>query len=455
MRYFSQPRQKGKNLRPPDLYEHWIDNFWFKSGGVENKTINQPLRGSHEADIVIIGGGYTGLSSAYHLKQHFPQKKIVLLEGAFCGYGASGRNGGFCITTGLLDWNQKVPEQRQKDLRVSSYGINFIKRMIAEHGLACDFQETGLLEMAITNKHVNALEEYRKSLASFGLDSTMLHGKDLETEIRSPLFIAGIKKPFGAILNPAKLARGMKKIVEGQNVEIWERTVVTRVTPGKTNHVDTEFGEIKAPILVIALNAYGHKLGFFKDRVFPVSVFQIATEPLSDDQWASIGWQNRQGLSDMRTMFSYSRPTVDGRIVMGGSDFVYYDSDALHSGSDKAAILRITNNLFETFPQLEGLKIEHTWGGTTAYTLGRKPSVGVMGDDKNIYYATGFNEGVPTTQTAGRIISELIAGEKSEFTDHIIVNQNLPYAGPVYLRGPVSRAIKWMMENWDYSPIHG
>jgi ribulose 1,5-bisphosphate synthetase/thiazole synthase len=123
MKYFTQPNTRSNNLRPPDLYEYFVDNFWYKTIDLENQKINEPLRGTHIADVVIIGGGFTGLSSAYHIWQKFPEKKIVLLEGACCGYGASGRNGGFCITTSLLDWSQKDQERRRKDLEVSTYGL--------------------------------------------------------------------------------------------------------------------------------------------------------------------------------------------------------------------------------------------------------------------------------------------------------------------------------------------
>ena len=454
MKYFSQLNNRDKNLRPPDLYEYFVDNYWFKSADLENQRINEPLRGSHHADIVIIGGGFTGLSSAYHIRKLFPNKQIVLLEGASCGYGASGRNGGFCITTSLLNWNQKNPERRQKDLDVSQYGINFIKQMISEHGVECDFQENGMLEVAINNKQIKKLEEYRDELQSFGLNSTLAMGKDLEAEINSPYITAGLNMPFGATLNPAKLALGMKRVVEKVNVKVWERTVVTLITPGKNDLVDTELGDIQAPILIIALNAYGNKIGFFKNRVFPVSVFQVATERLSETQWESIGWGNRQGLSDLRALFSYSHPTVDGRIVWGGTDPTYYDFDAISSGNDKFVTQKIINDLFTFFPQLEGLQIEHAWGGTTAYTLGRIPSVGVMGNHQNIYFATGFDEGVPSTQTAGRIIADLLAGEENEFTDHFIVNRHLPYVGPTRLRGFFGRVVKWMMKKWGYAPVH-
>ena len=220
--------------------------------------------------------------------------------------------------------------------------------------------------------------------------------------------------------------------------------MVTRITPGKVHLVDTELGDIRAPILVVALNAYAHKLGFFKDRVFPISVFQIATEPLSISQWESIGWQGRQGLYDYRRLFNYSVLTADNRIVIGGSDFTYYDNDAVSSGNDKTVTRRVIADLFAFFPQLEGLRIEHAWGGTTSYSLGRVPSVGVMGDHQNIYYGVGLSEGVPTTQTFGRIIADLMAGESNHFTDHYVVNNQIPYGGPTLLRGAFARAAKWM-----------
>lgn len=445
MKYFSRTHNMGNNLRPPDLYEYFVDNYWFKSVDLENQSINEPLRGSHKADVVIVGGGYTGLSAAFHIKEKFPDKHIVLLEGACCGYGASGRNGGFCVTTDLIDNGVKLnPETLQNNLEVSYYGLKFIKRMISEYGVECDLVESGMLEVALTEKHVGALEELQDRLKSYGLESTFLDGKELETEIKSPRFIAGLQNPHGANLNPAKLARGMKRVVEEIGVKVYERTVVTRITPGKTNLMDTEFGDISAPNLVMATNGYTHKLGFFKNRAFPLSIFQIATEPLNKSQLESIGWDNRQGLSDMRTMFSYSIMTADNRIVMGGTDFSYYDFDAISSGNDKKITRSVTDNLFHFFPQLKGLAIDHAWGGTTSYTLNETPSVGVFGDYENIYYGVGMSEGVPTTQTFGRIIADLMAGESNAFTNHYAVNLPVPYAGPASLRGVFGRAAKWL-----------
>ncbi len=450
MKYFSRSHGRRAQLRPPDLYEYSIDNYWFRSVDFENQTVHAPLRGSHKADVVIVGGGYTGLSAAYHIHQRFPDKKIALVEGARCGYGASGRNGGFCVTTDWIDGLEDLgPEERRQALDVASYGLRQVKHLIANHGLECDLEETGMLDVALTDKQVKSLADDHALYGRLGLESTLLDGDELKAEIDSPVFKAGLVTPYGAILNPAKLVLGMKRIAEEAGVEIWERTIVTRVTPGKTILVDTELGEIRAPILVVATNAYSHKLGFFQNRVMPVAVFQIATEPLSPSQWESVGWRYRRGLSDASPLFSYSRPTADGRIVMGGVNPQYYAGDSLASGNDKAVTRLIEAELFRFFPQLEGLAVEHAWGGTTALTIGNTPSVGVMGEDENVFFGVGFSEGVPSTQTAGRIIADLMAGESNEFTSHYVVNHNIPYSGPTALRGVLARGAKWLMRTFD------
>jgi glycine/D-amino acid oxidase-like deaminating enzyme len=318
--------------------------------------------------------------------------------------------------------------------------------LVSEHGVECDFEENGMLEAAMNDEQARQLEEHQKVYASMGLESALVQGKELEAEVKSPRYVAGLKFPHGGIVNPAKLARGTKTVVEKAGVEVRERTVVMRVTPGKEHRVETEMGEIRAPILVLGLNGYSCKLGFFRNRVIPLCSYVIATEPLSAAQWEAIGWQNRQGIADMRLLFDYQRPTADGRIVIGGSDYPYYANDALSSGNNKPVIELLTRSLFTTFPQLEGLRIDHAWGGTMGFTLDFTPSVGILGEHKNLFYGVAYNgEGVAFGQTAGRIITDLIAGEESDLTKLFVVNHRIPYAGPEKLRIVSARLQKWYL----------
>jgi glycine/D-amino acid oxidase-like deaminating enzyme len=199
-------------------------------------------------------------------------------------------------------------------------------------------------------------------------------------------------------------------------------------------------------VLVLGLNGYAPRIGFFRDRVIPLCSYVIATEPLSPAQWDSIGWQQRQGIADMRALFDYQRPTADGRIVIGGSDAPYFAGDSLSSGNYKPALETLTRSLFTTFPQLEGLRIDHAWGGTMGFTLDFTPSVGVMGEHRNIYYGVAYNgEGVAFSQTAGRILSDLMAGEENELTRLFVVNHEMPWLGPAPLRIVSERLYKWYL----------
>jgi glycine/D-amino acid oxidase-like deaminating enzyme len=244
----------------------------------------------------------------------------------------------------------------------------------------------------------------------------------------------GLKHAHGGLLNPAKLARGMKPIIEKLGVEVREQTPVLRVTFGKTHRIETELGEIEAPDVVIGTNAYSQKIGIFKNRIFPLCAYVVATEPLSKAQRESIGWQQRQGLGDSRPNFNYMVQTKEGRIVIGGSDYAVYPNDGVTTGNNKSISQMIVEDLFALFPQLEGLKIDHAWGGPIGHSIDFVPSVGVMGDYRNIYYGAGYNEGVPEAQVAGRIITDLMAGEKTAFTSHYITNHKIPWAGPQCLR---------------------
>ncbi len=424
--------------KPELLYEFSVDNFWFTKVDKNMMVINNPLKGSHKADIVIIGGGFTGLSAAYHLAQRYPNKKIVLLEGAYCGYGASGRNGGHhgADIGGIPEYTEEFGlEKGKKAYKVSEYGEEMIKTFVYKHGIDCEFHENGCLEAALTEEQMSDFEEQQKQYALMGINAELLQGHSFKKEIQSPRFIGGLKVLNGGRVNPAKLVRGMKKVVEQMGVEIREQTLVLNVRSGKIHQVETEQGMISAPILVLGLNAYSHNLGYFKSGTIPVGAYNIATAPLSKEQLSEIGWHKGSIITDARPDFNYLLLSQDNRIIIGGSKYPYYANDGLSSGNNKQVLKVIEKDLFLTFPQLEGLRINHKWGGPVSVTLDFIPSVGVMGTHKNIFYGVGYGgHGISFAHTAARIMTDLIAGEKTEFSEFFLVNRTLPYMGPRSLR---------------------
>ncbi len=422
--------------KPQLLYEFSVDNFWFTKVDKNMMVINNPLKGNHKADIVIIGGGFTGLSAAYHLARRYPNKKIVILEGAYCGYGASGRNGGHHSPDfGTIEERTKESEP-EKGYKVANYGEEMIKTFVYKHGIDCEYTENGALEAALTEEQMSELEKEKKEYERMGIKAELLQGQSFKKEILSPRFIGGLKVPYGGRVNPAKLVLGMKKVVEQMGVEIREQTLVLNVRSGKIHQVETEQGMISAPELVLGLNAYSHNLGYFKSGTIPVAAYNIATAPLSEEQLSEIGWYKGSVITDSRDNdFNYLLLSEDNRIIIGGSEYPYYANDGLSSGNNKQVMKVIEKDLFVTFPQLRGLGIDHKWGGPVSITRDFEPSVGVMGTHKNIFYGVGYNgNGVSFAHTAARIMTDLIAGEKTEFSELSLVNRPLPYLGPRSLR---------------------
>jgi glycine/D-amino acid oxidase-like deaminating enzyme len=424
--------------RPPELYEYFVDSFWFESAGLYTERPNAPLRGAQRADIAIVGGGFTGLSSAYNLIRRFPAKRIVLLEGACCGYGASGRNGGFADLgmPGLDDvYEAAGAEAARAYYDATRRGMQQIHDLVEHHGVACDLETNGNLTLATEHAHLEALVEQKRRYDAMGLSVDLLDAAAVRRRVASERFLGGLYDPRDAILNPAKLARGMKRVVEGLGVEVFERSKVLRIEPGDPVRIETEFGDLRADRAVVALNGYAPQLGLFVERMVPLCNYVVATEPLDAARRAAIGWAGREGLADMRLQFMYLRLTADDRIVFGGEGAPYFYDSQPSSGSYKPALERLERSLLRTFPQLEGIRFTHGWGGTMGFTLDFMPSIGALDEARTVFYGAAFNgEGVVMTQLAGQILAALVAGEADPATRLPIVGHRMPWVGPEPIR---------------------
>jgi glycine/D-amino acid oxidase-like deaminating enzyme len=272
--------------------------------------------------------------------------------------------------------------------------------------------------------------------------------------VHSERFVGALRLSDHAILNPAALALGMRGVVEAQGVEVSERSKVLRIEPGPPLRIVTEFAEVEAQRAVVTLNGYAPRIGLFRERILPLTNYVAATEPLSPAQWASIGWSGREGLSDERVQFMYLRPTADGRIVLGGESAPYFYGSEPSTGNYRPSLERLERSLLETFPQLEGVRFTHEWGGTMGFTLDFVPSVGRLAGSENVFYAVGFNgEGVVMTQLAGMILARLVAGEVDPLTALPIVGKRMPWLGPEPLRSLGVRLFERWIEASGANPV--
>jgi glycine/D-amino acid oxidase-like deaminating enzyme len=435
--------------RPPKLYEYYVDSYWFESANMYDSQVSPPLKGRQRADIAIIGGGFAGMSAAYNLARRLPGKRIVLLEGARCGYGASGRNGGFA-DLGLpgLDfvYDSEGPEAAREYYDATRLGLDQIRSFVDQYGVDCELELTGSTALAAEEAHFDDLVEQKERFHRMGIELELLDTAAARREIKSERFFGALHSPDDAILNPAKLARGTKRVIEELGVEVSERSKVIEMDPGHTVRIATEFAEIVADKVVIALNGYAPQLGLFRDRMLSICGYIAATEPLSEAQLESIGWAGREGLFDTRGTFMYLRLTADNRIVFGGAGGEVFYGNSPSSGNYQPTIDELCRDLIVTFPQLEGVHFTHAWGGTMAITRDLMPSVGTLGDAENIFHAVGFcGEGVVMTQLAGQVIADLMAGEETAITRLAFVNKKMPYVGVEPVRSMAFKLYRRML----------
>ncbi len=423
--------------RPPKLYEYFVDSYWFETADLYDERINPPLKGRQHADIAIVGGGFAGMSTAYNLARRLPEQRIVLLEGARCGYGASGRNGGFADLgqPGVhYVYERQGPEAARAYYDATRLGLEQIQSFADEYGVDCELEPTGATMLAADESHLDQLVAEKERLDQMGIPNELMDRAELRRKLHSERFFGGLYDPNHAMLNPAKLARGMKGVIEALGVRVSERSKVLRMDAGSTVRVVTEFAEVLAKQVVVALNGYAPQLGLFSDRILPVNIYAAATEPLSDAQLASIGWAGREGLWDTRPDYMYLRLSADNRIVFGEGGTIPYDGSP-STGNYQPIIEQMQRSLLVTFPQLEGVRFTHSWGGTCGVTKDGICSIGTLGDSDNIFHAGAFNgEGVVMAQLAGRILAERIAGERTPLARLAMVDKTMPYIGPELVR---------------------
>ncbi|MGW4553790.1 NAD(P)/FAD-dependent oxidoreductase [Streptomyces sp. NPDC004365] len=421
-------------------------SFWYADDGLPVQR--EPLSGDRSADVVIVGGGYTGLWTAYYLKKAAPFLRITVLEQKFCGYGASGRNGGW-LYNGVAGRDRYAKlHGREAAVRLQKAMNNTVAevvRVTREEGIEADVHVGGVLEVAYTPAQLARLKAFHEHELSFGEQDRELYGAAETAErIRVADAVGSTWTPHGGRLHPVKLVKGLAAAVEALGVTIHERTPVTEIRP---KHAVTPYGTVRAPYVLRCTEGFTASLKGQRRTWLPMNSSMIATEPLTDEQWARIGWEGRETLGDMAHAYMYAQRTADGRIALGGRGVPYrFGSRTDNDGrTQPATIEALYDILVRFFPSLTGVKVAHAWSGVlgvprdwcATVTLDRSTGLG---------WAGGYvGSGVATTNLAARTLRDL-------------VRQDSGQAGPTDLTALPwvnHRVRKWEPEPLRWLGVHG
>ena len=387
--------------------------FWLDRS--ERPPPEPALERDTEADLAIVGGGFTGLWAALLARERDPGRDVLLLEARRISEGASGRNGGFAdpsLTHGIMNGLHHFPDEMDALHPLGRENFAELLADLARHGIDARFEATGKLEVATLPHCVEELREYLAVLQRFGERATWLDGDAVRAELDSPTYRAAVHYDNGGgVLDPARLCWGLARAARSLGVRIHEGTPVGALRrDGAAIELRTPRGRVRARQVLLATNAYRSPLRRVRWATIPVWDYVLVTEPLSRERMEAIGWRRRQGVGDTTNQFHYYRLTDDDRILWGGYDAIY----AYGSSTDPALERRpdtyekLARHFFETFPQLEGLRFSHRWAGPIATTTRFCMDTGRAYGGR-VSWAGGYTGlGVATSRFGARVALDLL-----------------------------------------------
>jgi glycine/D-amino acid oxidase-like deaminating enzyme len=411
-------------------------SFWLEDSG-ESLTPRPALKSSTDVDVAILGGGYSGLWTAYYLLLHEPVLRVAVVEKEIAGFGASGRNGGWCspnfpVTAGALE--KRFGAEAARNLLLSMRAsVDEVGRVCNEEKIDARFHKGGVLTLARGRHQLPGIRLSYAAYERLGLGDhyQMLSATEATERIRVSDVHGGLFTPDGASLHPARLVRGLARAVEARGSIIYEQTPVTGF---KTGSLITPGGELRAKrAIVLAGEAYLTRLPRLHRALLPVYSLISLTEPLSARQWSQIGWQNGESVASTRNTIVYLTKTPDGRILFGsrGAPYAFGSKIRDHQDTHEATVKMIQRSLVEWFPPLAGIRFTHAWGGPVGMPRDWMPAVRFDASSRigSIMGYTG--QGVSTSNLSGRLLAGLITNRPTGL-------ETLP---PAQRRSP-----KWEME---------
>lgn len=409
-------------LRGPGATPDESRSWWLREAlAADAHAPCPPLTGRVRADVAIVGGGYTGLWTAYHLKRADPGADVVLLEADICGGGPSGRNGGFMY--GLFEDFAVLAdlfgaEDATRIGRASEAAIDLAIELFHKADIDIWLRRAGHLIVSTSPAFDAGLDEYRQLRSRKGFPTDlyqMLSASEVADRCRSPQFRAGALQTRGATVQPARLARGLRALVLDAGVRIYEGSPVDRIQGGSPVELVTRGGEVAADQVVLGLNAWSNQLPGFRRSIIPRASQIVLTEP-APEKLEAMGWTGGEAIGDLRATLSYLRTTRDGRIAFGAATATPGRSDAGRMSNDASWYRRLEARLKRWFPEFRDVEIAAAWGGPIDVSAHHVPFFGSMWGG-NVHYGMGFTGGgVGPCILGGQILSSLALGRQDDFT---------------------------------------
>jgi glycine/D-amino acid oxidase-like deaminating enzyme len=418
------------------------------------------LESDIDADVAIIGGGYTGLWTAYYLKQSARDLRTVIIESEIAGFGASGRNGGWCIgmLTGI-DTYLEDPQQRAGGvglLRAIFDTVDEVQRVCECEGIDCHYDKGGSIRVATAPAQVRLLQSRLAKLRGLGFteaDFRWLPPQECAHHVGMANALGGLFTSHCASLHPARLARGLAAVVERLGVEIYEKTPAITLEGAS---VVTPAARIRAPMIVRAMEGYTRRLAGEGRRLVPIHSMMIATEPLPAEIWKEIGLARRQTFGDARRVVTYGQRTRDGRLAFGGRGNYYYRSGIRDRFEPtQPDFERVHRTLVSFFPALASVAITHRWGGPLGIPRHWLPSVGVDHEEGRAWGGGYSGEGVAAANLAGRTLADLILRQDTPRTQLPWVTRDFPLWEPEPLRWLGVTGLRRLADSADTKELQG
>lgn len=417
-------------------------SFWWQQIGLPPRRA--PLPGDVEADVCIVGAGYTGLWTAYYLKKHDPSTRVVILEAQFAGFGASGRNGGWVngdVTGGRERYAKSHGRQAAIDHQLAMNAtVDEVLAVMAAEGIDADARKGGELQVARTPAQLARLRAVAESEKKWpGTDLVVLDADEASERLRVSGLLGAMWAPHCAKVHPAKLARGLAEVVERLGVTVYEDTTVDEITAGAAR---TAAGTVRAPHIIRATEGFTANLAHEHRTWLPMNSSMIVTAPLPAAAWSEIGWSGYETLGDHAHVYMYAQRTADDRIAIGGRGVPYRFGSRVDSNGETqtATITSLARLLRDFFPAVADVPIDHAWAGVLGVPRDWAATVG-LDTRTGLGWAGGYvGTGVAATNLAGRTLADLILKQDTEIT-------RLPWVGHV--------ARRWEIEPLRWTAVQG